>query len=100
MSQPIYTISSDEVLAEAIRMELQMIAEDRFCEFVCLKDAAKALAAEVIGKAKDHGIEAWATEVTWTRDKEGWTFGDPDHYEVRFGFPNEDHAVWFRTMVL
>lgn len=100
MSQPTYEISANDVVTEAIRMELATLAKDRFFEVVSLEDAAKSLADKLICKAKRHGIEALTTTVTRTRDSDGWTLGDPNHYEVHFDFPNEDHAVWFRTMIL
>ena len=88
-----------EIYAEWDRIEAGLRVIDVPVDRICLLDiTVQSLAYGLVNRAGALGIQADVLSMQQI-ETEDWIC-DPIETEVFFGFPNEDHLIWFRTFVL
>ena len=94
-------IAIENILPEADRIEAVLLNAGLPAKSLYLLDiAADLLVHNMTSRARALGIEVCNHGKGWSDDAADWEPGDPVQVEVFFSFPDEDNAVWFRTMIL
>ena len=91
-------LTVNEIFEEWDRIETALQAIEVPAHDIYLMDVAvESLAYRLLYRARAIGIEVGITEVRQIDNDEAHDLTDT---EVLFSFPDEDNAVWFRTMIL